>query len=183
MKLWSRACLTRRKQMRSRSKQQGTRDEGAWRWHWAGRGLDGARRQGGKEARSLLGRPEHEKKEGQQRKSLCQGEGCKGRQEGKGRKKSKNSPAVQVHSKWRGCSLRTAISQRSQNNKRWMIISKKKKKERNTERDCLEEESLCCIFLTAFKMGENRKGGWTDPSISKHVVPAWLWPGCVPGCL
>lgn len=34
-----------------------------------------------------------------------------------------------------------------------------KKKKRNTERDCLEEESLCCIFLTAFKMGENRKGG------------------------
>ena len=98
-------------------------------------------------------------------------EGCKGKAGRKRKKTSKNSPAVQVHWKWRGCWLRTAISLRSQNNKR------------NTERDCLEEESLCCIFLTAFKLGENRKGGWTDPSISKHVVPAWLRPGCVPGCL
>lgn len=37
--------------------------------------------------------------------------------------------------------------------------------------------------MTAFKMGQNSKGGWTDFSISKHVVPAWLWPGGLLGCL
>ena len=91
--------------------------------------------------------------------------------EREGGKGDKNSPAVQVHWKWRGCWLRRAISQKSQNNKR------------NIERDCLEEQSLCGTFMTAFKMGENCKGGWNDVSISKHVVPAGLWPGGLLGCL
>lgn len=98
-------------------------------------------------------------------------EGCKGKA-GRKRKKKRKTKQLSCPStlKVKGMLIENS-SQRSQNNKR------------NTERDCLEEESLCCIFLTAFKLGENRKGGWTDPSISKHVVPAWLQPGCVPGCL